>query len=59
MDHYEKLKEMVSGLEQDFSDFYGKGNKAAGRRIRKAMQEMKGMAQEVRVDVQARINAEK
>lgn len=59
MDHYEKLKEMVSGLEQDFSDFYSKGNKAAGRRIRKAMQEMKGMAQEVRVDVQARINAEK
>lgn len=59
MDHYEKLKEMVSGLEQDFSDFYGKGNKAAGRRIRKAMQEMKGLAQEVRVDVQARINAGK
>ena len=59
MDHYEKLKEMVSGLEQDFSDFYGKGNKAAGRRIRKAMQEMKGLAQTVRVDVQERINAEK
>ena len=59
MEHYDKLKSMVSDLEQDFSEFYGKGNKAAGRRIRKAMQEMKGLAQEVRVDVQTRINADK
>lgn len=59
MEHYDKLKSMVSDLEQDFSEFYGKGNKAAGRRIRKAMQEMKGLAQEVRVDVQAKINADK
>ena len=59
MDHFDKLKEMVAGLEQDFSEFYGKGNKAAGRRIRKAMQEMKGLAQDVRVDVQTRINAGK
>ena len=59
MEHYDKLKEMVSELEQDFSEFYGKGNKAAGRRIRKAMQEMKGLAQDVRVDVQTRINADK
>lgn len=59
MEHYDKLKEMVSGLEQDFSEFYGKGNKAAGRRIRKAMQEMKGLAQDVRVDVQERINSGK
>lgn len=59
MEHYDKLKEMVGELEQDFNEFYGKGNKAAGRRIRKAMQEMKGLAQEVRVDVQSRINADK
>ena len=59
MEHYDTLKSMVSDLEHDFSEFYGKGNKAAGRRIRKAMQEMKGLAQEVRVDVQAKINADK
>ena len=59
MEHFDKLKDMVGELEQDFSEFYGKGNKAAGRRIRKAMQEMKGLAQEVRVDVQAKINADK
>ncbi len=59
MEHFDKLKAMVSELEQDFSEFYGKGNKAAGRRIRKAMQDMKGLAQEVRVDVQTKINADK
>ena len=59
MEHFDTLKAMVSELEQDFSEFYGKGNKAAGRRIRKAMQEMKGLAQVVRVDVQEKINADK
>ena len=44
MEHYDKLKEMVAALEADFGDFYGdKMNKAAGRRIRKTMQEMKNL----------------
>lgn len=59
MEKYEALKEVVLGLEQDFSEFFGKGNKAAGRRIRKAMQELKNSAQDIRVDIQARINAQK
>jgi len=59
VDRFEELKNLVLGLENDFSDFYGKGNKAAGRRIRKAMQEMKVAAQDIRVDVQTRINADK
>ena len=59
MEKYDELKELVVGLEQDFSEFYGKGNKAAGRRIRKAMQDMKTKAQDVRVDIQAKINAGK
>jgi len=58
MDRFEQLKAMMEALEADFGDFYGdKMNKAAGRRIRKAMQEMKGIAQDVRKDVQERINA--
>lgn len=58
MEHYGKLKEIMEALATDFDDFYGdKMNKAAGRRIRKAMQEMKGIAQDVRKDVQDRINA--
>ena len=59
MERFEQLRDLVAGLEGDFGDFYGKGNKAAGRRIRKAMQEMKVAAQEVRVEVQAKINADK
>lgn len=59
MERFEEFKNMVMALEDDFSDFYGKGNKAAGRRIRKGMQEMKNKAQEVRLEVQAKINADK
>ncbi|MEO0560243.1 MAG: histone H1 [Bacteroidota bacterium] len=55
--HYSKLKEAVEGMEDDFSKFYDKGNKAAGTRIRKGMQELKKMAQDIRVDVQAKKNA--
>ena len=59
MDRFEQLKNMAAELEADFNDFYGKGNKAAGRRIRKGMQAMKVWAQEVRVEVQEKINADK
>ena len=58
MDHFEEIKNLVLGLENDFNEFYGKGNKAAGRRIRKAMQDLKGKAQDIRVNVQARVKGE-
>mgnify|MGYP003118997778 FL=1 len=37
---------------------FGQGNKSAGTRIRGAMQEIKNLAQEVRVEVQAIKNGE-
>lgn len=40
------------GLEGDFDKFYNKGNKAAGTRIRKGMQDLKVMAQDIRKEVQ-------
>jgi hypothetical protein len=40
------------GLEADFEKFYGKGNKAAGTRVRKGMQDLKVLAQEIRTEVQ-------
>ena len=43
----------VYNLSDDFDKFFVKGNKAAGGRIRKVMQELKKLAQEVRTDVQA------
>ncbi|NND70426.1 MAG: histone H1 [Rhodothermales bacterium] len=55
---FEKLKNYVSSLEDDFEKFYVKGNKAAGTRVRKAMQDLKKHAQDIRVDVQDRKNAD-
>ena len=52
MSMYDDLKNYVDGLEDDFDKFYNRGNKAAGTRVRKAMQELKRMAQNIRVDVQ-------
>ena len=49
------LNEMISLLESvrtDYDKFYGDGNASAGTRIRKAMQEVKSTAQEVRLHVQ-------
>lgn len=50
-----KLDELITLLEEvrtDYHKFYDKGNNAAGTRVRKAMQEIKAAAQEIRVDVQ-------
>ena len=53
---YQKLQDHVNSLEDDFSKFYDKGNKAAGTRVRKGMQELKSMAQDIRIDVQDKKN---
>mgnify|MGYP003328550681 FL=1 len=50
-----KLDQLIALLEEvktDYHKFYDKGNNAAGTRVRKAMQEIKAAAQEIRVDVQ-------
>ncbi len=52
MKRFEQLKELVDSLEADFSKFYDKENSAAGTRVRKGMQEMKNLAQEIRIEVQ-------
>lgn len=52
MSQFGDLKDFVDGLEEDFSKFYDKGNKAAGTRVRKAMQDLKARAQAIRLDVQ-------
>ncbi len=52
MDNYEKLKELILSVEEDAVKFFQKGNGSAGGRIRKAMQEIKKMAQNLRVQVQ-------
>lgn len=57
MSKFEEVRDLVASLEADFEAFYEKGNKAAGVRVRKGMQDLKAMAQDIRVDVQARKNA--
>ncbi len=52
MKRFEQLKSMVESLEADFEKFYDKQNNAAGTRVRKGMQEMKNLAQEIRLEVQ-------
>lgn len=49
---YDELKSLVDSLEDDFAKFYDKGNKAAGTRVRKGMQDLKTLAQDIRVEVQ-------
>lgn len=55
---YAQLTELVSSMEQDFHKFFVQGNKAAGTRVRQAMQELKSFAQSVRTEVQTIKNNE-
>ena len=47
----ENLQETLSSIQSDVEKF-NNGNKSAGTRIRKAMQELKGQAQDLRKEVQ-------
>lgn len=52
MNKFAQLRDLVMSLESDFDKFYDKNNNAAGTRVRKGMQELKNLAQEIRVEVQ-------
>jgi hypothetical protein len=62
LDKYDKLVKLLTedveiegkkfNLKEDFEKFFVKGNKTAGTRIRRVMQELKKYSQEVRNDVQ-------
>ncbi len=58
MNKFEELKNLVMSLEADFSKFYEKNNQTAGTRIRKGMQDLKTMAQNIRVEIQEIKNKE-
>ena len=50
LETYEQLKTLVSSIEEDVRKAAG-GNKAAGTRVRKLMQDVKNLAQGLRVQV--------
>jgi hypothetical protein len=54
---FQQLKDLVVGLEADAEKFYNKSNSAAGTRLRKGLQDLKNLAQDIRLEVQAEKNA--
>ena len=58
-----ELNEMMSAMESEFANAivennkFSNGNNSAGTRLRKHMQSIKNLAQEIRVEVQNQKNA--
>ena len=52
---FDELQDAVNDCQSDVTKFV-EGNNSAGTRVRKAMQVVKAMAQEVRVEVQEQKN---
>ncbi|MBB5639341.1 hypothetical protein HDF26_000019 [Pedobacter cryoconitis] len=58
MKKFEELKKLVTTLEADADKFYNKANSAAGTRVRKGMQDLKNIAQAIRLEIQETKNKE-
>lgn len=56
---FEALKTVIAEGEADFAKFVDKGNKAAGVRVRKMLQEVKKQAQVVRIELNNLIKTKK
>ena len=52
MSRIDDVKNLMAELEVDLQKFYDKGNKAAGTRARKQLQDLKKLAQEIRLEIQ-------
>ncbi|MBL1411277.1 histone H1 [Sphingobacterium faecale] len=52
MGKFQELKALVHGLEVEAEKFYTKGNGAAGTRLRKGLQDLRGLSQELRLGIQ-------
>tara|TARA_Y100000361_G_C10991450_1_gene254345 strand:- start:450 stop:644 length:195 start_codon:yes stop_codon:yes gene_type:complete len=52
---FDQLQDAVNDCQSDVTKFVG-GNNSAGTRVRKAMQNVKSIAQEVRLEVQDQKN---
>jgi hypothetical protein len=57
MQKFKALKELIASAEKDAEAFYGKGNNAAGTRLRGAMQKLKVTATDIRKEVTEKKNA--
>ena len=59
MDNFKKLKELIAATEADAEKFFNGGNNAAGTRVRKAMQDLKNLATDIRKEITDKKNAGK
>lgn len=57
MEKFNELKSLIEGLEADADKFFNKGNSAAGTRVRKGLQDVKNLAQTIRLEIQEAKNA--
>jgi hypothetical protein len=53
----DELIDLLENTREDHEKFFDRGNNAAGTRVRKALQEVKNLAQELRVEVQETKNS--
>ena len=51
MENYEIMKSLVFAIQTDIEKFESKSTKAAGRRVRKAMLEIKNLAHSIRKEI--------
>ncbi len=56
MEKFTALKELLASAEKDAVAFFEKNNKAAGTRLRNALQQTKVFAQDIRNEVTAKKN---
>ena len=49
---FDQLQGILNVAQEDMTKFYEKENKAAGTRVRKEMQNLKKLAQEIRLEIQ-------
>ena len=54
---FDQLQDAINDCQSDVTKFV-EGNNSAGTRVRKAMQTVKSLAQEVRIEVQDQKNAQ-
>lgn len=52
MSRIDDVRNLMNELEEDLDKFYEKGNKAAGTRARKQLQDLKKLSQEIRLEIQ-------
>ncbi|MFA5669206.1 MAG: histone H1 [Balneolaceae bacterium] len=58
MSRVTQLQDLVNQVNEELEKFYDKGNKAAGTRARKGLQDLKKLSQDIRLEIQSIKNEE-